>query len=989
MEFGILGPLEVRVDGRPIAVTAPKPRTLLAALLVHANKVVAVAQLIDLLWGEDPPASAKATLQSHVLQLRRLLPAPAGSKAGGGVLLTRSPGYLLLVEPDSLDLDRFQKLVNAAQQHHRDGDPAQAATRLRQALGLWRGPALCDVDSDTLRWVEAPRLEELRLAALEARIDAELELGWHARLVGELRALVATHLLRERFAEQLMLALYRSGRQAEALEVFTATRRRLVEDLGLEPEQDLQRLHRAILAGDPALNHPATNNGRSGLPPRPPQPVPRELPGPIVEFTGRTREFQRLTRLLDATTNSAGRPVVISAIDGMGGIGKSALAIQAANQLTDRFPDGQLYVNLHGATPGQLPRAPISALGQLLRSLGLDPAAIPAEVEEAAVRWRSLAAQRRLLILLDNAHSAAQVRPLLPGSPTCAVLVTSRQVLGALGGVHLVHLDLLPHQQALALLARLIGWQRVAAEPAAAKEVVRLCGRLPLAIRIAGARLADRPTWPVGELADRLTDASRRLDELTTEGLAVRAAFDVSLQALQRSLDPVDRGAAGAFGLLSLPDGPDLGIAGAARLLDQPEQTTQSLLERLVDAHLLQTSRPGRYQFHDLLRLHARQHATHQQPEQQRLDALTRLFGYYAATAWHTLALIRPRDHRLATADRRWTDGAPPFASVLAALCWLEAERANLLSAITQAAQLARVIPAELPGQLARALHGFFSVRSYWQDCARANQTTLELAVRTGDRDTQAHALNDLGVAHEFLGRYQQAVTSHQHSLAIRRQLGLRQGQAASLNNLGHVHERLGHYQEAATCLQESLAINRALGHRRGQAASLGNLGMVYQGLGRCQKAIASLQESLRIFADLGECHGVASIQSDLGRVYERVGRHQEAATSLQESLATVRELGDRGGQADSLNNLGRVYQRLGRYKEAIASQQQSLRLARELNDPHDQVEALRDLGDALVAAGRSQHAPQAWQEALTICEALQMPQTAEVRQRLASPQPI
>jgi tetratricopeptide (TPR) repeat protein len=829
-------------------------------------------------------------------------------------------------------------------------------------------------------------LEELRLAALEARIDAELELGLHADLVGELHALAATYPLRERFAGQLMLALYRCGRQADALEVFAATRRRLVEDLGLEPAQELQRLHRAILTGDPTLHPPGRAGDRRGRRVRAAQPVPRELPGRVARFTGRTRELQRLSRLLDPT-GAAGRPVVISAIDGMGGVGKSALAVQAAHQLSDRFPDGQLYVNLHGATPGQPPRTPVSALGQLLRSLGLDPAAVPAEVEEAAARWRSLANQRRLLILLDNAHDAAQVRPLLPGSPTCAVLVTSRQALGSLDGAHLLHLDLLSQRQALALLGRLIGQQRVAAEPAAAEEVVRLCGRLPLAVRIAGARLADRPTWPVHELADRLADATRRLEELAADGLAVHAAFDVSLQALQHSRDGIDRDAAAAFGLLSLPDGADLGVAAAARLLDRPEPTTQALLERLVDAHLLQTPRPGRYQFHDLVRLHARRHAGHQQ-EQARLDALTRLFGFYTATAWRTLALIRPRDHRLATADRRWSDGAPPFASELAALGWLEAERANLLSAVAQAAQLAPAIPGELPGQLTRALHGFFSVRSYWQDCARANQTTLQLAARTGDRDTQAHALNDLGVAHEFLGHYQQAVTSHQRSLAIRRQLGLRQGQAASLNNLGHVHERLGHYQQAVTCLQESLAINGTLGHRRGQAAGLGNLGMVYQRLGRHQEAIASLQESLRIFAELGERHAVAAIHSDLGRVYERLGRYQQAVATLQESLAAVRELGDRLGQADSLNNLGRVYQQLGRHQEAITSQQQSLRLGRELNDPHQQVEALRDLGDALLAAGRPQDAQQAWQEALVICETLPVPESAEVRQRLASRTP-
>ena len=498
----MLGPLEVRVGERLVSVPGAKQRTLLAGLLLHANQVVSVDRLIELLWGEHPPASARVTLQSYVLRLRRVLHPPAIGDAGSGVLATRPPGYLLHLEPGSLDLHRFQGLVEAAQQALSSGEPAQAATLLREALGLWRGSALCDVDSDALRWVEAPRLEELRLAALEARVDAELQLGLHAQLVGEVQALVAAHPLRERFAGQLMLALYRSGRQAEALEVFGATRRRLVEDLGVEPEKALQQLHRAILMGDPALHHLAANAGPPGPTPGPTQLVPRELPSSIAEFTGRTPELELLAQLLDATDTAAGRPVVISAIDGMGGIGKSALAIQAANQLAGRFPDGQLYIDLHGATPGQVPRSPLDALGQLLRSMGLDPAAIPAKVEEAAVRWRSLAAGRRLLLLLDNAHNAAQVRPLLPGSPTCAVVVTSRQVLGSLDARSL-RLDLLAHEHALELLGRIAGRQRVAAEPAAAAGVVGWCGRLPLAIRIAVPAWPPDPpgpfaSWPTG-----------------------------------------------------------------------------------------------------------------------------------------------------------------------------------------------------------------------------------------------------------------------------------------------------------------------------------------------------------------------------------------------------------------------------------------------------------------------------------------------------------
>jgi DNA-binding SARP family transcriptional activator len=984
MEFRILGPLEVRVEDRLIMVPATKQRTLLVALLLHANQVLSVEQLIDVLWGEHPPARAKATLQSYVLRLRRLLATPGNGPAGdGGVLQTRPPGYLLCLDPGGLDLHRFQDLVEGANCALRDGDPSRAAAHLQTALGLWRGPALCDVDSDTLRWIEAPRLEELRLAALETRIDAELELGLHVRLVGELQALMVTHPLRERFAGQLMVALYRAGRQADALQVFRATRRRLVQELGLEPGEDLQRLHQAILARDGELNQIGNLSVRAASPSPASQLLPRELPGLITEFTGRVQELHQLTLLFDPSSSRVDRSVLISAVDGMGGVGKSTLAIQAANQLADRFPDGQLYVNLHGATPGQPPLASVNALGLLLRSLGQDPAAIPTEVEEAAVRWRSLAAQRRLLILLDNAYDAAQVRPLLPGSWSCAVLITSRQVLGTLEGARQLHLDLLPQEQALELLGRIIGPARVSAEPQAAAEVVRLCGRLPLALRIASARLAARPSWPVSELTTRLRDASHRLDELTADGLAVRAVFNVSLQALQRSPDHIDQDAAAGFGLLSLPDGPDLDVAAASRLLDEPEAATLAVLERLVDAHLLETPRPGRYQFHDLVRLHARHHAIQQHPQAELADALNRLFGYYTATAWQTLALVRPGDYRLAAASSRWTTGGQWFPDVLAALAWLEVERANLLAAISQATATPAV-PAELAGELTKALYGFFSVRSYWADGARANETVLQMALRTRNQAAQAQAHNDLGVAYEFLGRYPEAIASHQASLAIRRMQGDGEGKAASLNNLGRVYEQIGRYQEAITCLLDSLTIYRALADRHGQASSLGNLGTVYERIGRYQEASACLQDSQTLFRELGERHGQASILSDIGRVQERLGRYQQALASLQTSLVLCQELGHRVGQADCLNNLGRVYARLGRLEEAVTSHQDSLALNQELDNPQGQIEALRDLGDAFQALHRTEQAETTWHQALTLCEAMQIPEADQIRMRVS-----
>ncbi len=712
--------------------------------------------------------------------------------------------------------------------------------------------------------------------------------------------------------------------------------------------------------------------------------IPHELPSLPEAFTGRTRELEQLARLLHVAGGAGGGPVVISAIDGMGGIGKSALAVQAAGQLIDAFPDGQLYVNLHGATPGRPPVAALGALERLLRSLGMDPAAIPVEVEEASARLRSLAADRRLLVVLDNAGSTSQVRPLLPASPTCAVLVTSRQVLATLDGAHPLHLDLLPPREAVELLGKLAGQERVSAEPGAADAVVRCCGLLPLAIRIAGARLKARPNWPVGELARLLADATRRLSELTVDGLGVRAAFDVSLHALQHSADPIDQAAARAFGLLSLPDGPDLDVAGAARLVDQSEPTAQTLVERLVDAQLLESLRPGRYQFHDLVRLYARDHAREQHPEADRLAALERLFGFYTATAWHTHALLRPGDQRLAAADPTWTSDSRQFPDTTAALGWLEAERANLLATIDQTATLAPAIPAKLATELTRALHGFFQVHSHWADQVQANQTALELARRTGDRAGQAHTHNDLGAVDERLGRYPEAVDHLQQALTISRELGDRHGQAASLTNLGNVYWRLGRYLDAADHHQQALTISRELGDRRGQAGSLSNLGLVYWRLGRHPDAVDHHQQALTLRRDLGDRWGQAASLNNLGLVYWRLGRNPDAVDHHQQALTLFRDLGDRVGQADCLTNLGVVYEWLGRYPDAVDHHQQALTLFRDLGDRVGQAEVLRDLGDALLGLGRQQQAREAWQEALELCEALQIPMADEVRDRIA-----
>jgi tetratricopeptide (TPR) repeat protein len=854
---------------------------------------------------------------------------------------------------------------------------------LGAALGLWRGQALEDVEVAALA-EQRDRLVQRRLAVVEDRVQADLDAGRHVELVVELEGLVAAQPLRERLCGLLMVALYRSGRQAEALAAFRALRRRLVEQQGVEPSPPLQELHRRILAADPALESPAAAaSGVQAAAPAP-MPVPRQLPPDVAGFTGRTPELLRLQRLLAAAGGQG--PAVIGAIQGAAGIGKSALAVHAAHRLAERFPDGQLYVDLHGATAGLRPLAPLEVLGRFLRALGMAPAAIPNDSEEASAAFRSMVAGRRLLVVLDNARGAAQVHPLLPAAG-CGVVVTSRQALASLDGATHLHLGILPAEEAVELLGRLAGEERVAAEPEAAAEVARCCGYLPLALRIAGARLAARPGWPVRALAERLADAHRRLDELELAEAGVRASFAVSSRQLGAGDDPLDRAAAEAFGLLGLLDGPEAGVPVAARLLESPEEAAERVLERLVDAQLLETPSPGRYRLHDLLRLYAREQAASQRTAPERAAALGRVLGLYAATAWHTMRLLRPADLRLARADDRWTSGGLEFADATAALDWLEAERANLLAAIRQAAATPGV-PGAIAIQLAHALFGMFSVRSHWQDWVRVNQTALAIARQLGDRDAQAQAQADLGFAYCSQSRYAEAVAYTRESLAIRRALGDRLGQGASLNNLGIVYERQGRLEEALACHQESLAIKRELGDRFGLAITLSNVGEVYQRLGRYQEALDCLRESLALHQELDDRRGQAFSLGNLGNVHERQGRYQEALACQRESLAIRRELGDRAGQASCLTAIGIAHQRQGRHQEALDCLRESLTIRQELDDSYGQADSLRALGVTLRALGRPQEAQAHWREALALFERLQTTDADQVRALLAEPLP-
>jgi DNA-binding SARP family transcriptional activator/Tfp pilus assembly protein PilF len=912
VEFGVLGPLRVMDGDRPIPIRSAKHRILLAALLLRAGELVTLDELAEALWGDGLPTDPRRIVQTYVTRLRKLL---GGSK----LIQSRPEGYAIAVAPGKVDVRRFEMLLENARDAAGAGDRHAEVEALRQALAVWRGEPLADVPSELLHRAAGGRLAEQRLDALQRRVEADLALGRHAELLAELRVLTDQHPLWEPFWVQLMTALYRCGRQADALGAYQRVHRLLADQLGADPGPELRRLHQAILADDPALAFPS-------LAVRPASWArPSQLPVDVATLVGRDDLVGQIHYLLADDLR-----VPIVALSGSPGVGKTALAVRAAHRLTERFADGQLYVDLHGATAGLQPLQPLEVLGRFLRELGLEPAAIPVELGEASAAFRSRVTGRRLLLVLDNAADAAQVAPLLPASPGCAVLVTSRRTLVSLDGAAHVPLEVLQPGEAVELLGSLAGHDRVAAEPEASAQVARCCGYLPLALRIAGARLAARPTWPVAALAERLADTQRRLDELQVAQAGVRTSFQVSYQQLHDSADALDRAAAEVFGLLGLPDGPQVGVPVAARLVDASEEAAEQALERLVDAQLVETPAPGRYQLHDLLRLYARELATRHHDARARAAALTRALGFYVASAWQTLAVLRPGDYRLARADERWRKGGLEFRDAAAAVGWLEVERPNLLAAVRQAVATAGV-PVEIGMQLAQALFGFYWVRSHRDDWVQADQIALGVARRLGDRAAQAQTHNDLGAGYHRQGRYDQALGHLRESLTIRRELDDSTGQALSLGNLGKTYQALGRYQEALTCLRESLAICRDLGDRRGQAGCLANLGELYQRQGRYEKALVCLRVSLAIRRHMADRHGQAHSLGNLGNVYEAKGRHGEALAHLQESLAIFRELGDSSSEARSLHELGVTLRALGRIQEARAHWREALAIYERL----------------------------------------------------------
>ncbi|GAA4727990.1 AfsR/SARP family transcriptional regulator [Phytohabitans rumicis] len=912
MEFRLLGAPEVWVDGQRLELNATKPMALLAAGLLRANRIVSMPSLVDAIWGDAPPATAAALVQSYVSHLRRSL-----HTGGRRVIVTRHPGYLFDVGPEAVDVARFEALAADGRAAAAGGRYGPAAETLRSALAMWRGPALDGLNSGVLRQA-AHGLEELRLTVVEERVAAELRLGRLAELAAELATLVTAYPLRETLRAQQMLVLYRLGRQADALEAYRRARQLLREELGVEPGTELRRLHQAILREDPDLAAPggevvaAEPPAARGAPDR----TPRQLPTQPGELVARDREEAALSTALRAAA-TGDRPVCC-AITGKAGSGKTALANAVAHAVSDAFPDGQLYAAFGGTGSGAgagMAEAR-EVLGAFLRALGEPAAQLPESIEERAALFRSRTAGRRVLVVLDNAGSEAQIRPLLPAHAGSAVLLTSRTaLLGLEARCHLA-LDVLPPDDARRLLSRLVGDDRVAAEPDAAEEIVRLCGGLPLAIRTVGARLALRRRWPLSVLAGRLRDEHRRLDELVAGDLEVRASLQLSYGSMA---DPVRL----AFRRLGVVGPAQFSPWLLAPLLDVGADKAEYVADLLTDALVVDATGVAvdgqpRYAIHELTRLFARERADAEEPAREQRRAVERL----GALLLDIIGELRDDTQ-----------------------AWLDQESSVLVQTVTRASQLGL---HRLACELSTALFSSFRLRNSFDAWWRTHEAALDAARAAGDRLSEAILLRGLGHLRYEQDRLVDAAGYYGHALALLRAEGDQRGQAGCLIGMavayrelgrfgparrliadaaelytglddglglakcaygtGYIDREVGDYAGSLAALDRALAGYRAAGNRRGEGLTLRGIGLTHRAAGALAEAERLSVEAVDVLAGIGNELLLAYGRQSLAKVHIRQGRGDLAERPLREALAVCTALGDRFGEALVHRTIGELY---------------------------------------------------------------------------------
>ncbi|HEY4024293.1 MAG TPA: BTAD domain-containing putative transcriptional regulator [Pseudonocardiaceae bacterium] len=932
VRLGVLGPLTARRGNTPMPVGSPGQRVALGLLALAANTPVHRETIIDAVWGQHPPVSAVNVVQAHVSRLRQLLDPGRRPHDPGGLLVSFGTSYQLRIAAEHLDVLAFARLTTSARAAAASGELSLACSRYERALGLWRGEPLADVE--TLR--EHPAVTALassRTTVLAEYAEVACEAGWYDRVLPSLLALAAREPLDERVHARLLTALAGAGRRAEALRVYERLRRRLDEELGVYPGAELVQAHARLLTDAASAD---IGVGQDGVSVRG-HTVPRHLPRAPTNFVGRAGELATLSALADqsaGTTDTA----VICAIDGTAGCGKTALAVHWAHRAAGRFPDGQLYLDLRGFSPSGPPVTPEDAVRGFLHALDVPPERVPAGLDAQTALYRSRLVGRRMLIVLDNARSAEHVRPLLPGTPSCMVVVTSRGQLAGLivtEGAERLCLDVLGTVAARELLSARLGAQRIAREPDPVTELIGLCARLPLALCVVAARAAAYPDATLATAAAELRHPPTRLDTLDAGSVtaSVRAVFSWSYRELT---DPAAR----MFRLLSAHPGPDISTEAAASLIGGTRAEARQALTELTGAHLLTEHSPHRYTSHDLLRVYATERAVAQDGAQQRRAAICRLLDHYLHTAHAAEGLLNPQWERTAL-------GPPPagvtperLADADSALSWFEAERTVLLAASNHAAACGFDTHA---WQLPWACKTFLDRRGYWHETVAVLRPALACAKRLDDRAAQGNILRCLGNACAQAGYHDEAGTHLEAGLGLYRALGDKDGEISIRLNLSQACERRDQYGEALSHAEHALGLATEMGSQLGSAKALNAIGW---------------------------CHTM-------------LGNHQAAVTYCQQAIELCHEVGHQVHEAAAWHSLGCARHRLGQYTLAVEAYQRALALHHDLGDSWYRAYVLADLGETHHANGDPEAAREAWQEALHILDDLNRPDADVVRAKL------
>jgi len=965
-EFRALGPIELWSAGQQCDLGSARARCVLAILLLTPRTIVPAEALIDRLWDTRPPPKARESLSVYIARLRAALRQALGDSVQ---LVGRARGYLLDVDPEAVDLHQFRRLRRQADALAASGDCDHAALLLRQADGLWRGQALAGISGD---WVARMRdsLEEERRAAILERVECELELGRHADLVGELRHLLAQHPLDETLTAHQMAALYWSGRPGDALSLYRETRRRLIDEQGTEPGPMLSELHQRILGRDPQLAvRPADQ--RPGRLPR-----PDTLPPETVEFVGRSEQLGLLTAEHGDTPR-------IAVIEGMAGVGKTALAVHAARVVSGQYPDGVLYLNLHTHDHGSPSLDPAEALHRLLRMLTVPTTQIPETISERATLWRAQLSRRRAIVILDDAARHDQIRPLLPVTGRCLILITTRRRLPDLEGARTLTLDVLSVEDAITLFRRIAG-QGGGQDTDKVAAAVGLCGRLPLAIQLTAGRVAEEHPPELADLIEELSQSPARLGGTGAASPEVMSAFDLSYRALEPDHQRL-------FRRLGVSPCAHASLQAAAALGGCTLAEAEKALGTLLDHHLLARAPAGQFRFHDLIRGYAAVRAARDDPEPEQRQAVARLLDYYLYTADRADRVLHPFRRRTPVSITHLPAASPAVGTQEDAASWLESEWRNILQAAQHAG---RHEWKRTCADLTHVLADFMETRAYWDeaitahtlalqacrdlaDPARIARVSLELSAvsqQTGrheatlplaedaaaiyrslaDRRGEAEALDQIGMAHQRAARSREALAYFNEASILYRDAEDHRGVANTLSHSGIACWHLGRYPEAMAHLSDALSLYRDVGDRRGEAKTLNNLGRIQLYCGYHRDALDGYQKSLAIFGEIGGAQNEAILYHNIGGVYHYKGSYEEGLTAFRRALAIYREIGDLPDEADVLNDIGAIYQSAACYDEALIHHQKARLIAEEIGNLSQQVIALRRIAD--IRRGSGQH---------------------------------